>query len=69
MHNVRVAIGSALSTTSVVSIGVSIEEVKQLIDQDNKDRCAFFKHFKYDVCDKIGEVSSSLTIHTDMTNL
>lgn len=56
---VSVAVGSALSSTgSVISKGASIEEVQLSIAQDNKDRCEFFKHFRYDLSDKIGDVSN-----------
>ena len=52
------AIGSAVSSAnSVVGKVSSLEDVQQSIAADNRERCAFFRHFKYDLSDKIGSVS------------
>ena len=42
---------------SAVSKFSSTDEAQKLILEDNKNRCDFFKHFKYDSDDKLGSVS------------
>ena len=46
------------SKSSAISQYNSIDQVAEIILEENKKRCDFFKFYKFDETDKIGSVSN-----------